>query len=96
LSDLTRARLARERPDLASARDLLELFALPGGAAWWKENGSDLYVEFLTDPQGPNVSALLGYFLSKKLANRPDLLSRPLTRLFMTAPGRWALVHAIR
>jgi hypothetical protein len=54
--------------ELSGAKDMLDLFARPGGAEWWKRNGSSLPVEFLLDPQGPNVAAFQRYAAEKQAA----------------------------
>ena len=55
-------------PELSGARDMLDLFSREGGPQWWKQNGSSLTVEYLLDPDGPNVAATQRYALEKQAA----------------------------
>lgn len=57
---------ARLPDEFASAKDLHALFAMPGGAAWWKQNGGAHAAEFLLDPGSVSSRALDRYIQARE------------------------------
>lgn len=57
----TKAEHAKLPRELASAKTILELMALPGGREWWKSNGFNVGVTFDVHPNSPSSRALDRY-----------------------------------
>jgi hypothetical protein len=61
----TQQALLKQFPPLAGVTTLNELFRRPGGAEWWKINGSDIYLVFDVSPQSSMMENLRNYLQEK-------------------------------